>query len=154
MKRLIPCVILLLAACAGADQVGRLQPSGYLPDAQALVDQADWSVPETVSVEMTDYAFTPDDLVFHRGRPALLVLRNTTERDHTFVSTGFFKAIAVRQVASGAAVEPGPYVEKIVVPAGATKEMLFVPGGFGAWNFECDRTGHAMLGMKGVVAVR
>jgi uncharacterized cupredoxin-like copper-binding protein len=152
MRRSLLALVLLLSACAEArDEVGSLQPSGYMSDAQALIERTDWNLAETVAVDVSDYAFTPNDLVFHRGRAARLVLKNATEREHSFVAPGFFKAIAVQRI-DGATT--GPYLEKIVLPPGATKEIWFVPGGFGAWNFECSRTGHAMLGMKGVVAVR
>lgn len=149
MKRFVPWLVLMLGACAGQDEIGRLQPAGYIPDAARMVAEANWSAPETISVTLADHAFSPDQLDFHRDRPTRLVLRNATDGDHSVVSPGFFQAIAVRQLGESA----GPYVEKIVVPAGQTKEMWFVPGRYGAWRFECDVTGHALLGEKGLVNI-
>lgn len=144
---------LLLAGCAGEDQVDRLQPPGYLADAPQVAAAADWGAADTVTVTLSDYAFTPDHLVFHRGHPTRLVLRNVADGDHNFVAEGFFKTIAVKQVTGPAAAEPGSWVEKVVVPAGQTKELWFVPTVYGSWGFECTVPTHAMLGMTGVVDV-
>ncbi|MDA8232422.1 MAG: cupredoxin domain-containing protein [Magnetospirillum sp.] len=154
-RKLVPTAALAvaLAACAGTDELSRLQPPGYIADAQQLVARADWSAPEVVTVAISDYAFTPNELTFHRDRPARLVLKNTSDTDHTFVSKGFFQAIAVERVAGPEGEKSGPYVEKIVIPAGQTKELWFIPGRYGAWTFECTRPGHALLGMTGVVNV-
>jgi uncharacterized cupredoxin-like copper-binding protein len=155
MKKIIALVLLLpLAACgAGEDKVSRLQPAGGLNNAPQIVAETDWTAPEEVRVTLSDYAFTPDHLVFHRDRATRLILQNTTDGDHSFVSEGFLRSIAVGQITGPNGVENAPWVEKIAVPAGTTRELWFVPGRFGAWTFECGVPGHALLGMKGVVDV-
>lgn len=144
---------LLLGACAGTDVVSRLQPPGYLRDAPEVVAQADWGNPDTVTVELRDYEFVPDELSFHRDRATRLVLVNPTAKDHTFVSQAFFQGIAVKQLVGPEQTVEGPWVEKVVVPAGQTKELWFVPARFGAFKFECTVAGHATLGMTGVANV-
>lgn len=154
MKRLFaPMLLSLLAACAGQDQISRTQPMGYLPNAAELSDQADWSAPEVVEVQLVNHAFVPNELTFHRYRPTRLVLRNPSKSDHTFVSEQFLPTIAVRQLVGRDVTATTPWVEKVVIPAGETKELWFVPARYGAYTFECTVPGHALLGMKGVVNV-
>ncbi|HSV29811.1 MAG TPA: cupredoxin domain-containing protein [Candidatus Omnitrophota bacterium] len=153
MKRLAVILPLLLAACAGSDDISSSQPVGFVKDARQVVDQADWSNPQVVEIDMANYEFRPDEFTVRRGKPVKLVLRNVSTKDHTFVSKPFFKGIAVKQVVSNQGAVAGPYVEKIVVEENATKEVWFVPTRYGAYQFECDVTGHALLGMKGVVNV-
>lgn len=152
--RLLFALLLPLAACgAGEDKVSQLAPAGGLANAPQMVAEADWSAPDEVRVMLSNYAFTPDHLVFHRDRPTRLVLQNTTDSDHSFVAEGFLRSIAVGQITGPNGVEKAPWVEKIAIPAGTTRELWFIPGRFGAWNFECGMPGHALLGMKGVVNV-
>lgn len=153
MKRLLALLPLILAGCAGSDDISADQPIGFVKNAREVVEQSDWSNPQVVEIELANYAFRPDEFTVRRGHPVKLVLRNTSTKDHTFVSKPFFKGIAVKQVLSNQGAVAGPYVEKIVVEENATKEVWFVPTRYGAYQFECTVTGHAMLGMKGVVNV-
>lgn len=154
MKRLLaPLLLMLLAACAGEDQVSRYQPLGYLPNAAELSSQADWSMPDIVEMQLVNHAFVPNELTFHRNRPTRLILRNPSKSDHTFVSEQWFPTIAVRQLVGQDVTATTPWVEKVVVPAGETKELWFVPARYGAYTFQCTVPGHSLLGMKGVVNV-
>lgn len=154
MKRLAVLLSsLALAACAGEDRISRHQPIGYLPEAETISTQADWSSPDVVEVALVNHAFVPNEFSFHRNRPTKLVLKNQSTSDHTFVSEQFFKTIAVRQLVGRDITATTPWVEKVVIPAGETKELWFVPARYGAFSFECSVTGHALLGMKGVVNV-
>ncbi|MCR6633194.1 MAG: cupredoxin domain-containing protein [Magnetospirillum sp.] len=153
MKRFAVILPLLLAACAGEDQISRYQPRGYLAEASELSNQADWSAPDVVEVTLVNHAFVPDELTFHRNRPTRLVLRNQSTSDHTFVSEQWFPTIAVRQLVGRDVTATTPWVEKVVIPAGETKELWFVPARYGAYTFECTVPGHSLLGMKGVVNV-
>lgn len=155
MKRhaLLLALSLALAACAGEDRVSRYQPIGYLPGAETISSQADWSNPDVAEVALVNHAFVPNELTFHRDRPTKLVLKNQSTSDHTFVSEQFFKTIAVRQLVGRDITATNPWVEKVVIPAGETKELWFVPARYGAFAFECTVTGHALLGMTGVINV-
>jgi uncharacterized cupredoxin-like copper-binding protein len=143
----------MLSACAGEDQISRYQPRGYLSDAEQISGQADWSAPDIVEMKLVNHAFVPDELTFHRNRPTRLVLVNPSKSDHTFVSEQWFPTIAVRQLVGRDVTATTPWVEKVVVPAGETKELWFIPARYGAYTFECTVPGHALLGMKGVINV-
>jgi uncharacterized cupredoxin-like copper-binding protein len=143
----------LMAACAGEDRISRHQPVGYLPDAEQISNAADWSAPDVVEIQLVNHAFVPNEFTVRRNRPTKLILKNPSKSDHTFVGEQFFKSIAVRQLVGRDITATTPWVEKVVVPAGETKELWFVPARYGAFTFECTVTGHALLGMKGVVHV-
>ncbi len=155
MKSLAMTILLALslAACAGEDKISRNQPIGYLPDAQERSNQADWSQPDTVQVALVNHAFVPNQLTFHRDRPTRLILVNQSTSDHTFSSTEFLKTIAVRQLVGRDITATTPWVEKVVVPAGETKELWFVPARYGAFAFDSSAAGDSLLGMRGVVNV-
>lgn len=153
MKRFAFILPLLLAACAGEDQISRYQPIGFLPDAAERSSAADWSNPEVVEMQLVNHAFVPNELTFRRDRPTKLVLKNPSTSDHTFVGEQFFKSIAVRQLVGRDITATVPWIEKVVIPAGETKELWFVPARYGAFTFECTVPGHALLGMKGVINV-
>lgn len=153
MKRFLLALPILLAACAGEDLVSNRQPLGYLPDAAKLSSEADWHKPETVEIRLVNHAFVPNEFTVRRNKPFRLVLRNNSSSDHTFVSEGLFKSMAVRQLVGRGVTYTAPWVEKVTIPAGETKELWFVPARYGAFPFECTVAGHALLGMKGVVNV-
>ena len=152
MRRVLP-LILCLSACAGSDVVSTALPPNYLKDAPEIVAAADWSAPETVTVTMADFAFRPLELNLHRDRPTRLVLANPTTRDHAIVAEQFFREVAVRQLVGPDGTTPAPWIGKVVVPAGQTREIWLVPARYGAYRFECDVTGHSALGENGLINV-
>lgn len=153
MKRFALALPLLLAACAGDDAVSRYQPMGFVADAERISAEADWNAAQIIELQLVNHAFVPNEFSVRRNKPVRLMLRNTSKSDHTFVSTPFFKGIAVRQLVGSGVTYTTAWVEKVVVPAGETKELWFVPTRYGAYPFECTVTGHSLLGMKGVVTV-
>ncbi len=92
------CLALLvgLAGCSSGDVVLSEPPAGYLQDASTHIAAVDWSRTEIVTVELSEFQFKPTALVFREGVPTRLTVRNVGNRTHTFVSEGFFKAIAAQ----------------------------------------------------------
>lgn len=152
-RYLLALPLLALAACAPEDKVSDRQPPGYLPNAAELSNEVNWRRPETIEIELVNHAFVPNEFTVRRNKPYRLVLKNTSTSDHTFVSDGLFKSMAVRQLVGRGVTWTKPWVEKITITAGETKELWFVPARFGAFPFECTVIGHSTLGMKGVVNV-
>lgn len=145
--------LLLLAACAGQDSIGKLQPSGYVRDAEKIVAETDWSNPETITVVMTDNSFRPNVLAFPRNRALRLVIDNQTYSDHTFEAPEWFKTIAAKAIVGPAGTVEGQYLERLVIPLRTRKELLFVQVRVGHYSFHCDVTGHSLLGEKGAIDV-
>lgn len=68
------------------------------PDLAKALAGADWSKMETVTVAMTEYAFSPSTVVLKEGVPTKLVLKNDGKEAHYFVAERFFKSIATRKI--------------------------------------------------------
>ena len=155
-RRLIPIALaaLALAGCAARDVVRATPPPGYVADAAERVAGIDWTAAEVRTVRLSEYAFEPDALAFEAGKPYRLRLENTGAADHTFVSKGFFQAIAAAELRGGGESVANPYVEAIAVAPGEVRELLFVAVRPGRWELECTQPGHALFGREGTITVR
>ena len=156
MRRLLHLLALIVAlvACSTGDVVLDTPAAGYVEDARARVAQADWSRAETVPLTLSAFQFDPTNLTFAAGKPYRLVLRNIGDGRHTFVSDGFFKSIAVRQLGSSDGVVSNPVLKVVELPPKAQKTLEFVPVTPGAYHLECSVFLHETFGMAGQIAIR
>ncbi len=143
-----------LASCSSGDVVLSEAPAGYLQNAGTRVAAADWSETENVTLELSEFQFKPTALVFREGVPTRLMLRNVGGRTHTYVSEGFFKAIAAQKLVSADGEVGYPYFERIELPAGETKQLHFVPVTKGSYPLECSILLHDVFGMVGQITVQ
>lgn len=124
------------------------------PEYGKALAAADWSKMETVTVTLSEYAFSPSTLVFKQGVPTKLVLRNSGKEAHYFVSEQFFRNVATRKVQSSDGEFKAPYFTAIEVYAGKTAEWFLIPMKKGTFDLLCTVKGHAERGMKGTIEVR
>ncbi len=143
-----------LAGCAARDAIFETPPAGYVADAAARTAGVDWSRAETVAVTLSEYAFAPAEIAFEAGKPYRLRIENAGATTHTFVSEGFFQAIAAARLTNGDAAVSTPYVKTIAVAPGTVRELDFVAVRSGVFRLECTVPGHALFGMTGAIAVR
>jgi uncharacterized cupredoxin-like copper-binding protein len=151
-------VIVPLAALAGCaigtgDVISDKPGPGYVQDAAERVAAADWSKARDVTIVLSEYKFAPADPMFQADRPYRLILRNTGERSHTFVSEGFFKAIAAQKLVSATGSVATPAVEAIELAAGEEKQLYFVPVERGTYPLECSVFLHDAFGMEGEITI-
>lgn len=144
----------LLAGCAGGDVFQEKPPPGYVTDVAQRTAGVDWADAEAVVVTLSEFRFAPAQVVFRQGVPYRLSLRNTGQRSHTFVSEGFFKAIAAGRLVSSGTVTTQPYVVSIEVPTGAVKELYFVAVRKGTYDLQCTVFLHETFGMEGTITIR
>lgn len=154
LAAIITAGLAALTACASGDIVREAPPAGYVQDAPARVSAADWSEARTVEVVLTEYAFTPDRLVFESGQPYHLVLRNQGSSTHTFTAPGFFQGIAAQKLVAASGEQDLPYIENVEVPSHGTKELYFVPVRSGTYSLECSVFLHDAFGMTGEITIR
>jgi len=109
----------------------------------------DWSKAQTITVSMSNYAFTPSTLQMHANQPYRLVFTSTVTKDHDFSAPELFAAGTI-------APEDASKVSKGVVDVddGGTVEVRFMPTKPGTYNFVCDHFMHSMLGMHGQAVVQ
>ena len=124
------------------------------PDQANVLAGADWSKMETVTVKMTEYAFTPSMISLRLGVPTKLVLRNEGKEHHYFVSEKFFRTIATRKVQGSDGEVKAPAFTAVEVYAGKGLEWFLVPTEKGTFDVVCTVKGHADHGMKGTIEVR
>ena len=124
------------------------------PDLAKALAGADWSKMETVTVTMTEYAFSPSPVVLKEGVPTRLVLKNTGKEAHYFVAEQFFKGIATRKIQGSDGEIKANYFTAVEVYPGKVLEWFLVPARKGDYDLLCTVKGHAEHGMKGKIEVR
>jgi len=131
-------VCLMLAACAST-----------LPaDAAVARSAADFGNAETVEVKLSNFDFTPKQIVLTDGKPYLLRLINTASGGHDFTAPQFFAAARVAPE-DAARVGKG----RIKLNGHQAAEIHLVPHA-GEFRLVCRHFGHSMLGMTGKIIVR
>ncbi|GAB4227889.1 MAG: cupredoxin domain-containing protein [Deltaproteobacteria bacterium] len=124
------------------------------PDLAGVLSAADWSKMESVSVAMTEYAFSPSTIVLKEGTPTRVVLNNAGKAAHYFVAERFFRSIATRKIQDSNGEIKAPYFTAVEVYPGKTVEWFLVPVQKGVYDLLCTVKGHAEHGMKGTIEVR
>jgi plastocyanin len=104
--------------------------------------------PPSVTVEMTNFKFTPAQLQLAANTPVELVLRNDASGGHSFTAPQFFAAARL-DPRSASFVHDG----RVEVPAHQTVELTVTPAA-GQYPLKCSHTFHSMFGMNGTIVVR
>ena len=99
-----------------------------------------------LTIHLSSFAFSPDQIRLRRGVPVRLQLVNDSSGGHNFSAPEFFAASTY----PGGTAPPGG---KIDVPAGHTIDLVVVPGNAGTYRLECTHFLHATFGMTGRIIV-
>ncbi len=143
-----------VGGCAGAHDVFGDPGAGYVGDARERVASAEWPRAETLTVVLSEYAFSPGTLTFRAGTPYRLRIENGGNSTHFFVSDGFFKAIAPGRLITRSGETAQPYLKSIALAPGEVKDLEFVPVRTGVYELECTAPLHAAFGMHGTILIR
>ena len=156
MKHLVLPMLLIagLAGCTSGDIILQEPQTGYVQDVPTVLAGVNWSDAQSVTVQLSEYQFEPSDLVFKESAPYRLVLHNTGNGSHTFVSEGFFQAIAAYKLISPDGEIATPYLKSIEVPSQTEKELLIVAVRKGTYPLECSVLLHDTFGMEGQISIQ
>jgi uncharacterized cupredoxin-like copper-binding protein len=102
---------------------------------------------ETVTVRLSNFAFTPDLLHLRSGIPVRLHLVNDSAGSHSVSAPALFllaSAFPNGAPPAGGKVELGP---------GQNQDLLLVPRAAGTYKFECTHFLHGLFGMTGTIVV-
>ncbi len=156
MKHLVLPMLLIAGpvACTSGDVILKEPQSGYVQDVPSVLAGVNWSDAQSVTVQLSEYQFEPSGLVFEEGAPYRLVLRNAGKGSHTFVSEGFFQAIAAQKLISPDGEIATPYLKTIEIPSQTEKELHFVAVRKGTYPLECSILLHDTFGMKGQISIQ
>ena len=103
---------------------------------------------ESITITLTDYAFTPASLALKAGTVYRLHFTNAGSKDHDFTAPQFF---ATSQIAPDdqAKVKRGT----IAIDEGQEVEVTLTPVA-GSYAFTCTHFMHKMMGMHGSITVQ
>ncbi len=147
-------VLLFFAGCSTGDVVLKKPTPGYIQDVQPYVATVDWSNAEKIIVTLTNFSFTPEDLVLQGGKPYRLRLENKSADTRDFTSESFFKSVAVQQLSSPGREIASPYLKTVEVAPGKMRDLNFVAVKPGNFDLECSVGLHALFGMEGKIIIR
>ena len=176
----VTVLTLVLAACSGAGTATSPSPSAAPPATQApatpppaseapssqapaaaqyvvnavdLVDAANWDTAKTVTIEMSEFAFTPKDITLEAGQPYILEVANTGTVKHEFTAGDFFRTVATRKAETAESEVKVPFFTEIEVFAGKKAELFLIPLIPGTYKLVCEIEGHLEAGMFGTITV-
>jgi uncharacterized cupredoxin-like copper-binding protein len=102
---------------------------------------------EVITVQMSNFAFDPDDIRLKAGMPVRLRLMNGSDGGHNFSAPSFF---ATTRFAASSPLPPNGTIE--VLPH-QTVELAVVPQVQGTYLLECTHFLHSTFGMHGTIEV-
>ena len=158
-------VMFLVAACSGggpsptpdlsAEPPASEPPAveRYVSNAAAFVQAADWDTAKTVRIEMSEFSFTPKDIVLEAGQPYILEVVNTGTVKHEFTAGDFFRSVATRKAETAESEVKVPFFTEIEVFAGKSAELYLIPLLPGTYELVCEIEGHLEAGMFGAITV-
>lgn len=121
----------------------------YFQDVPTVVEAADWSKMQTVTVYMSESAFSPDKMAFAVGVPYKLeIINNCTAKRH-FTAEKFFHAIAARYAHNSDGEIRATYFSSLTVYSGRSLNLYFIPVKKGFYELRSDipdREGEEMIG--------
>lgn len=112
--------------------------------------QPDWSKAETVTIGLSNYAFTPSTLNLHVGQPYHLVFASSVTKDHNFAAPELFQSGIVADADKSKISKDG----EVEVDDGGTVTVDFMPEKAGTYPFECTHFMHSTFGMTGQAVVQ
>ncbi len=161
-------VALVLAACTGGGSGGTSAPTAasaappatqapaaeqYVANAAAFVKAADWDTKKTVTIDMSEFAFTPKDITLEAGQPYVLEVVNTGTVKHEFTAEDFMRTVATRKAETTESEVKVPFFTEIEVFAGKKAELFLIPLIPGTYKLVCEIEGHYEAGMFGTITV-
>jgi uncharacterized cupredoxin-like copper-binding protein len=124
--------------------------------AVACAGQSNPPAETQVSLEVSDFKFTPNTLEVTAGQPVKLTVRNTSVLDHDLSILEIPLQGAVEETGGmehhmeGISAEPELH---IAVGGGQTGTLEFIPTKPGTYEFWCTVAGHKDAGMTGTLVV-
>jgi plastocyanin len=122
--------------------------------AGALITQSnpqtpEWSKAQSLTVELSNFKFTPSALTLQHGTPYKIRFVNGASGGHDFVAKEFFAASTIASEDRGK-VRNGA----IDVEGGETIDVRLIPNKTGTYKSHCSHFMHSPLGMTGTITVQ
>lgn len=111
-------------------------------------DAAHFTRAETVTVQLSDFAFTPATIRLRGGQPYVLRLVNTGTEGHDFTAPAFFQAARILKQ-DAARIADG----QVDLREDESATIRLIPTR-GTYELVCTHFGHEALGMTGYIQVQ
>jgi uncharacterized cupredoxin-like copper-binding protein len=109
----------------------------------------DLGKPAAQPVNLVDYKFEPGAIRLAAGKPAVLRLTNSAQQPHEFAAPEFFASATVRPEDEKAINKEG----EVELAPSQRVDIALVPKA-GTYHLQCNKPGHAALGMRGTIIVK
>jgi plastocyanin len=120
----------------------------YWIAALLLAASAAEAQPATVTVQLSNFSFSPSSVQLRAGAPTTLHLQNIGHGGHNFSAPEFFARARI-DPSSARLVRNGT----VEVPGNSVIDIKLVPAA-GSYKLRCTHTLHSAFGMKGAILVR
>src|SRR3990172_2509863 len=121
----------------------------WVIDGAELVAAADWEAMETIEIELSEFAFSPNEIHLTVGTPYRLVFNNVGDVKHEATAAEFFQTIALRKAEDASGEFKAPTLLEVETFAGAVTEVFLIPQTAGTYDLLCEIEGHFEAGMFG-----
>ncbi len=125
----------------------------WIQNAGDWVSAADWSVMQTVTIEMTEFAFTPETFTLVAGQPYKLEIVNLGSVKHYFAAETFCCSVAFHKAQDNSGEIKAPFFKAVEVFPGQQADLYLIPTRVGTYDSACSITGHHDAGMHGHIEV-
>jgi uncharacterized cupredoxin-like copper-binding protein len=134
-------------------QLADVASGPWVQDGAGLVEAADWDTKQELTIELSEFAFTPKELTLTAGQPYVLKVVNVGEVKHEFTAEDFFGSVAFRKAEDASGEFKAPAPREVEVFAGAEIELYLIPTQPGTYDLVCEIEGHFEAGMFGTITV-
>jgi plastocyanin len=123
--------------------------AGVAVAAASVPARAQPAAPTVITVQLSEYKFSPVEIDLDHGQSYVLRVVNTGGKAHDLSAKAFFQSVTLAP-ASASEVKDGA----VELAMGESADVALATGAPGTYEMHCTHPLHSMLGMKGRIVVR
>ena len=136
-----------------AIQLADVASGPWVQDGPDLIAAADWDAAGKMTIELSEFAFSPKDFTLEAGKPYILTVVTVGDVKHEFTASEFFPTIAFRKAQDESGEFKSTTPHEIEVLPGKQIEIYLIPTVAGTYDLKCEIEGHFEAGMFGTITV-
>ena len=125
----------------------------WVQDGPDLIAAADWDAAGKMTIELSEFAFSPKDFTLEAGKPYILTVVTVGDVKHEFTASEFFPTIAFRKAQDESGEFKSTTPHEIEVFPGKSIDIYLIPTETGTFDLKCEIEGHFEAGMFGTITV-
>ncbi len=125
----------------------------WVQDGPDLISAADWDAAGKMTIELSEFAFSPKDFTLEAGKPYILTVVTVGDVKHEFTASEFFPTIAFRKAQDESGEFKSTTPHEIEVFPGKSIDIYLIPTETGTFELKCEIEGHFEAGMFGTITV-